>query len=125
MEVKLLHEYFDEYLREEMDRGKVVHKEGELYKSFEIEGTRFDIYYGYESDGERQRWDPAPVYPWFPEQPQFTSDGTPFALVYQDVCEHYDPIVAETDFGDCVNCKFFEKREQFIGLCRCPKRKNT
>lgn len=96
--------------------------EGDLYKSFEIEGTRFDIYYGYEAEGEREHWDPSPVYPWFPDKPQYTKDGIPFSVAYQDVCEYYEPIVTDTDFHECDNCKLFDKREEFVGLCKCQKR---
>ncbi len=96
--------------------------EGDLYKSIEIEGTRFDIYYGYETEEEKTRWDPSPVYPYFPDQPQYTKDGIPFAVAYQDVCEYYDPFVTETDFHECDNCRLFDKREEFVGLCKCQKR---
>ncbi len=95
-------------------------RDGDLYKSIEIEGTRFDIYYGYETEGERERWDPSPVYPWFPDRPQYTKEGIPFVLAYQDVCSHYGPIVIKTDFNECANCRQFDKREDFIGLCKCP-----
>lgn len=98
-------------------------KEGILYKTVEIEGVRFDIRYGYESEEERRHWPPSPIYPNFAKQAQYTSDGTPFALAYQEVCAHYEPIDSETDFVECDNCRFFERREELIGLCRCPQRR--
>ncbi len=95
-------------------------KEGTLYKIVAIDGVKFQIYYGYESESERGRgWEPSPVYPNFTEQPQYTSEGYPFAVAYQDVCEHYAPIKTETDFIECANCKQFDQREEFIGLCQC------
>ncbi len=103
-------------------------KEGTFYKSFEIEGVKFEICYGYEFDGERERgWEPSPIYPDFTERPRYTPLGQPFASVYQEVCKHYEPIEKETDDDWCANCKLFDKREEFIGLCKCPhnrERKN-
>ncbi len=99
-------------------------KEGTLYKTVEIDCVAFNIYYGYESVSERGRgWEPSPIYPNFIERPQYTSDGYPFAVAYQDVCEHYDPINTETDFIECANCKQFDRREEFIGICKCPLRR--
>ena len=31
--MKLLHEYYDEYIQAELNKGRVVHKEGDLYKN--------------------------------------------------------------------------------------------
>ncbi len=96
-------------------------KEGALYKVVEIDGVKFEIYYGYESESERRRgWEPSPVYPDFIARSQLTPDGYLFANAYQEVCEHYEPISTETDFIWCENCKQFEKREEFIGLCKSP-----
>lgn len=98
-------------------------EEGILYKTVEIAGVRFDIRYGYESEEERRYWPPSPIYPNFVQQAQYTPDGTPFVLAYQEVCEHYDPIVADTDFVECYNCHFFTRCEDLIGLCRSPQRR--
>lgn len=96
-------------------------KEGMLYKSFEIEGFSFHIYYGYETAGERERgWEPTPIYPDFEEKPLYTKDGIPFTAVYSSPCAYYDPIEPESDDAWCANCTHFDMREEFIGLCKHP-----
>lgn len=100
-------------------------KEGMLYKSVEIDGVRFDIYYGYECEGERNRgWEPEPLYPNFTTNPQFNQKGKPFALTYDEVCDEYKPISKTTECICCANCKLFEKREEVIGVCNAKKRNN-
>ena len=97
-------------------------KEGDLYRIIEIEGKRFEIYYGYESESERQHgWEPTPLYPNFTEQPQYTKEGVPFAVAYSEVCAHYAPVQREAEDEWCAGCAHFDKREDVIGLCRCPK----
>lgn len=96
-------------------------REGTLYKSFEVEGIHFDIYYGYECEGERRFGEPTPVYPDFLTAPQYTKDGYPFAVAYQIECEHYDP-VRKSDDSWCALCRFYDKREEYMGICRCEKR---
>ena len=97
-------------------------KEGDLYQEINIEGTQFQIYYGYETDQERSRgWEPTPLYPNFTEHPQYTKEGVPFALAYGEVCEHYSPTQQESEDEWCACCSHFDQREDVIGLCRCPK----
>lgn len=97
-------------------------REGTVYKSFEIEGVTFKIYYGYESEGERARgWEPTPIYPDFAKQPQYTKDGIPFTIAYGGPCAQYAPINADADDEWCANCHHFDQREEFIGLCGCPQ----
>ena len=99
-------------------------KEGELYKSVEIEGARFDIYYGYASEQEKKSgWEPTPQYPDFDNEPQFAENGYRFTVAYGQVCEHYEPISTTTDFIYCHNCKLFDKKEEYIGVCLCEKRR--
>ena len=98
--------------------------EGTLHKRIEIEGVTFEIYNGYSCEAEKQAgWDPSPQYPVFEEQPQYTAKGYPFAMVYQDCCEYYEPIKPRTEDNWCFNCKMFDKREKYIGICTCEKRK--
>lgn len=99
-------------------------KEGTLYKTFEIEGVSFEIYYGYEAESDRMRgWEPTPLYPNFTERPQYTENGIPFALAYAEVCKHYDPIEKNSEEDWCANCAYFEQREECVGLCRCNERR--
>lgn len=101
-------------------------KEGTLYKSVEIEGVLFDIYYGYECEGERAHgWDPSPLYPDFAKNPLHTKNGKPFALIYDEPCDEYLPISKTTECICCANCKLFEKREEIIGVCNAEKRRKN
>ena len=100
-------------------------KDGTLYKTLEIENVRFDIYYGYESQTERQRgWEPTPQYPDFDRSPQYTKEGFPFSLAYGGPCEHYAPIERDTDEW-CAGCSFFERRDEIIGICKCRMRQKA
>lgn len=97
-------------------------REGDLYKTVVIGGVTFEIRYGYTSEEERERWDPAPVYPDFAASPMCTADGYPFATVYQDGCSHFYPNPMTTGEKWCSDCKHFEKCEEYIGICRCEKK---
>lgn len=97
-------------------------REGDLYKIFEVDGTQFEIRYGYECEGDRQWGEPSPVYPDFRTKPQYTKDGYQFAVAYQIECEHYEPI-KKSDDDWCANCKFYDKREEYMGICRCEARR--
>ncbi len=97
-------------------------KDGDLYKTVEIGGVTFRIYYGYSTQGEKENgWEPRPLYPEFLESPQYTKNGEPFATVFQDVCEHFQP--KENKRRWCEDCLLFEKCEKYIGICKCDKRK--
>ncbi len=97
---------------------------GDLYDLFDIEGVKFEIYYGYPTESERLHgWEPSPIYPDFTATPQYTFDGQPFAMVYQDACEHYKPIQNRSDNHWCCNCEMFDKREKHIGICQCKYRR--
>ena len=97
-------------------------KDGAHYKTVEIEGIKFEIRYGYESDADRRRgWEPTPQYPDFAKVPQYTKKGTPFALAYGGPCRYYAPIDKDADDDWCANCQRFDQREEFIGLCQAPE----
>ena len=89
--VKMLHEYFDDYLREEMNKSRVVHEEGELYKVVTVFGKTFELWYGYYEDYERENptVEPMPIYPNFRKEPLYTDEGTPFVTMMQDACPYY------------------------------------
>lgn len=101
--------------------------EGTLYKKIEIEGVVFEIYYGYGSEEERLNgWEITPQYPIFDEHPQYTPKGYPFATAYQNCCDDYQPIRrGKQDNKWCFNCRLFDRKERYIGICRCEKRKST
>lgn len=100
-------------------------REGDLYKIAEVAGKAFEIRYGYTCEGERALWEPTPIYPDFIAIPEYTADGFPFATAYQDICEHYSPKPKATGENWCNDCTLFDKQEEYIGICRCPKRQKT
>ncbi len=97
-------------------------KEGRLYKSLKVADAVFDIYYGYYSEAERERWEPTPIYPDFTKEPVFTKEGRPFARADQDVCYHYLPKPEISGEEWCNDCKHFRSGEEIIGVCHCDKR---
>lgn len=99
-------------------------KEGTLYKLIEIDGVCFNIYYGYECEGERLRgWEPEPIYPDFKKNPIYNNDGKQFALTNDEICELYLPISITTECICCANCKHFILCEDIIGICNARKEK--
>ena len=97
-------------------------REGDLYKTLEIFGRRFALYYGYYEEYERERGEhPIPIYPDFCENPVYTEDGYPFVTQMQAACDR---------FGDgredrfCVDCPHYRDGEDLIGICLCEERKH-
>ncbi len=102
-----------------------VIKEGGLYRSLNVRGTTFNIHYGYYSDAEREIWEPAPIFPDFIKQPQFTELGEPYTTADQDICEHFEPKPQVSGENWCNDCIFFSLEEEIIGICKCIKRQST
>lgn len=101
-------------------------KEGTLYKITEVEGTRFELYYGYDSEEEKRRgWEPTPIYPDFIGQPQYTASGLRFANAFQEVCSHYHKKPTENDDDWCDLCEHFERGDDYIGVCKCQRNKKN
>lgn len=101
-------------------------KEGDLYKITEVEGTRFELYYGYDSEEEKKRgWEPTVIYPDFIGQPQHTASGSPFATAFQEVCPYYKKKSTQNDDDWCDLCEYFEKGDDLIGVCRCKYNRNN
>lgn len=98
-------------------------KEGELYRVITVANTRFEIRYGFYAEIERLHWDPMPIFPDFKETPCYTEDGYGFASADQEICEHFKPRPRVSSEGWCNDCTHFEVGEEFIGICRCEKRK--
>ena len=96
-------------------------REGDLYKSLNIDGVTLRIYYGYGSESEeRYGWEPTPQYPNFQARPVYTAEGVPLVTADQDVCAHFYPKATVSGEGWCNDCVHLERYEEFIGLCRCP-----
>ena len=98
------------------------HREGELYKTVELHGKRFTLYYGYyeECDRENPLCAPIPIYPDFLKTPVFTDGGEPFVTAIQDVCGDYKGGRRSTD-TTCADCEYFKKEEGWFGICQNPR----
>lgn len=100
--------------------------DGTLYKTVEIDGVRFDIYYGFYNEREKELgYEPTPIYPDFDKNPQYTNSGLPIVAVYTDLCPHFQPLPKTIELDGCVNCIYFDKKEDYIGLCTCDSRRRT
>lgn len=101
------------------------HKEGDLYKTVELHGRTFELYYGYyeECDRHNPLCEPIPIYPDFVKEPVYTDSGNPFATVMQDVCDHYRGAGDYTTDTTCADCRYFKSKEEWFGICTCPKNK--
>ena len=126
----MLHEYFDDYIREEMDRGRVIPKEGELFKVITAHGKSFELRYGYydEQDRYSKYNEPVAIYPDFLANPEYTDDGIPFVTAMQDICKHFKLKDKKWDEGidnSCFNCIHYEKCDELIGVCRCKARRKN
>ncbi len=99
-------------------------KEGDLYKSINVFGRVFTLYYGYyeEKDKYSKFSEPIPIYPNFIEYPMFTDEGYPFATEMQDICGYYN---GAEDGESCYRCLHFHKGNELIGICRCTQRRQT
>ena len=108
---------------------EVTHKEGELYKVVTTFGKTFELRYGYYEECDRQSplCNPVVIYPDFTKAPIYTDDGTPFVTMVQDACKSYRGEAKRTPDTTCAECKYFERGEDWIGICKCPhnrERKN-
>lgn len=96
--------------------------EGELFKVITAHGERFEIYYGYYEEIDRQNpnQEPMEMYPNFIEKPRYTDTGIPFVTAMQKPCGYFS---GEQDEDDtCYQCSYYEKCEDLLGVCRCRER---
>lgn len=100
---------------------EALHKEGELYKTVEIQGKTFELYYGYYEERDRNNplAEPMPIYPDFLKAPSYTDGGVPFVTMMQDACENYDG--DDTAERDCSQCRYFVHCVELFGICKCEK----
>ena len=101
------------------------HKEGELYKTVTAHGKTFELRYGFYEEKDRQNpmCAPSVIYPDFIGVPIYTDEGEPFATMIQDACDKYDGDGPRTTDTTCAECNFFERDEEWIGICKCPSRR--
>ncbi|MBO5196619.1 MAG: hypothetical protein J6C03_05940 [Clostridia bacterium] len=104
------------------DSYKETNSEGELYKSLNVYGCDFDIYYGYYEDCDRQNpfVDPMPIYPDFIKNPQYTKNGLPFVTKMQGACSYYKG--KDTKEKDCAECRHYLHGAELLGVCTCYER---
>lgn len=97
-------------------------KEGDLYASIEHAGHKFDLYYGYYEECDRQNpmVRPVPLYPDFQKHPQYDEEGRPFVTEMQDCCLYY---VGKLRDDGCYGCGHYRRLIDFIGICTCEVRR--
>ena len=103
------------------------HEEGELYKVITTFGRTFELRYGYYGEKDRQNplCQPVVIYPDFTAEPLYTDEGEPFVTMLQDACESYRGESNRTPDTTCAECKYFERGEEWFGICTCERnRKN-
>ena len=124
--MKMLHEYYDEYIQAELNKGRVVHKEGDLHKVITAYGKTFEIRYGYYDEKDRQNpeIEAYEVYPDFELNPEYTDDGIPFTVAWKGPCAYFKLAqrYKKNEDNGCFECKYFEKCEELLGVCRCRAR---
>ena len=98
-------------------------REGALYKVIQLHGAVFEIRYGCYEEIDRVG-EPVEIYPDFLKAPVYTEDGRPFVTLMQDACPHYRSHHRENEL-DCGSCRYLERSEALIGICRCPENQRT
>ena len=96
------------------------YKEGDLFKVIEYGGRTFEIRYGYYEEKDR-KFEPMAIYPNFLKEPVYTDDGTPFVTAMQQPCRLFQGRKDEN--SACEDCVFYQRCEELIGICACPKNK--
>lgn len=98
-------------------------KEGDVYQIINLDGIIFEIRYGYYDEKDRvgKYNDPIPIYPNFLAKPQYNNEGYPFVTEMQDICEEFD---GKMLVDICCGCTYFEKGNDLIGICKCPRKKH-
>ena len=91
--------------------------EGALYKTINLHGRQFSIYYGYYDELDRQNpmTDPMPIYPDLLADPQFTPDGYRFVTKMQDACPHFDGHSGPDK--ECAECLYYRHGDDLLGIC--------
>ena len=102
-------------------------KEGDLYRIVTTFGKTFELRYGFYEEKDRQNplCKPAVIYPDFVKAPIFTDYGNPFVTMMQDACDHYKGNTKPTSDTTCADCKYFERGEEWFGICKCQLQKKN
>ena len=102
-----------------------THKEGDLYKVITTYGKTFELRYGYYEECDRQNplCKPVVIYPDFLKEPVYTEEGMPLVTMMQDACEKYIGKNEKTPDTSCADCQYFQRGEEWFGVCTCQKNK--
>ena len=102
-----------------------IPREGDLYKVINIGEIKFEIYYGYYDEADRQNpnIEPMEMYPNFIETPIYTREGFPFATAIQQPCEHFKGDADEDN--TCYQCAHYKNCDELIGICYCKERQRS
>lgn len=114
---------FSKLIQNDFPLTESTHKEGDLYKVVTTFGKTFELRYGYYGEQDRQNplCIPAVIYPDFTSKPLYTDDGKPFVTMMQDACKSYRGEAKRTADTTCAECKYFQRGEEWFGICKCPK----
>ena len=113
---------FSKLIQNDFPQTELAHKEGDLYKIITTYGKSFELRYGYYGDCDR-KYEPNVIYPDFLREPVYTDNGEPFVTMVQDACRSYRGEMKRTQDTTCYECKYFQRGEDWIGICACPKNK--
>ena len=116
---------FSKLIQNDLPLAEFTHKEGDLYKVITAYKKTFELRYGYYEECDRLNplCEPVVIYPDFLSEPVYTDDGMPFATVVQDACKSYKGELKRTPDSTCCECEYFERGEDWIGICRCRARR--
>ncbi len=100
------------------------HLEGDLFRTVEVHGKIFNIYYGYyeESDRHSRYNDPVPVYPDLDRNPQHDGEGHRIVTRMQVACPYYSGKSSE---DSCEHCPYFKHGGDLFGICLCEHNKKN
>ena len=112
-------------LQNDIETKESAKKEGELFRSVTTYGKTFELRYGYygEKDRENPLCEPVPIYPDFVREPIYTDEGKPFVTMMQDACENYKGSARRSPDTTCAECRYFERGEEWFGVCKCPHKR--
>ncbi len=92
-------------------------QEGDLYKTLNIYGRTFTLYYGYYEECERNNLliEPMPIYPDFISNPEYTDKGQAYVTKMQDACKHFTGKFRQ--YNECAECEHYLHGDDLIGIC--------
>ena len=116
---------FSKLIQNDLPQPKNIPKEGDLYKVVTTFGKTFELRYGYYEECDRQSplCEPIVIYPDLLRAPVYTDEGMPFVTMMQDACKSYKGEAKCTPDTTCAECKYFQRGEEWFGICTGPRNK--